>query len=704
MSERQLERALEAVFCPEAETLAQFLDETLDSSLQERVAGHVLRCEACQDVVAWTREAAAQAASRPKVRGKKGTGRHRRRSGAARAIPARTGVPSWVPAVAAAAGVLLVALIGLKASDTGSGSQLGQASPSPSKIQPPETPRETPSPSATRETPAPSPTSAASPQPSEQPSPSERPSPSEQPSPSTSPGDTRVEPAAEPSRVWVAALEPGVTWREEGGKRRALKGGQALLTGTKLEAQSPAAVQVGDQRVELGAKSALGLVKAGVQPLSGEALVSGRGQIACGEVRLESAKDDEVFVAQHRGAMVLVIVAGAPKGPLGALKPGQAFRVAGGALEPAPKAGELLRRAEVFSSQRRQQASLAVPGGLALRAALVVAGPRLEKGSLAQRAQAARVVEACWAAAPRLAAETLSSLEVAHEELAALAPSALIAERAGADYALAAVARARRTKSTETSRAALNALAGALREDPRSLRDPDALLALRALERVTKSKDGAFWRRAAESLRGQAPSGPGAPLLIALVGGPKAAKASLKALDVQLESDPLTTPLTPEVLWGAAQRLILAGAWSPERSRRLRGHLEVHLSQALAPELAYVAGRHATRVLGGKIRAGVEDRRRALPVAGGYRVTLVFSSPRKPRTVHLCGSWNDWEEETTPMTRRRDGAFEVTLELPPGRHEYKLRLDGGRLWEIDADNALVTADTRGGKNSVLLLP
>ena len=162
--------------------------------------------------------------------------------------------------------------------------------------------------------------------------------------------------------------------------------------------------------------------------------------------------------------------------------------------------------------------------------------------------------------------------------------------------------------------------------------------------------------------------------------------------------------MTPALLWGAAQRLILANAWTPERARRLRGHLEVHLGQAIGPELGYLAARHATRVLGGKIRAESENRRRALPIEGGYRVTFVFSSPRKPRTVHLCGSWDDWKEDTTPMTRRRDGSFEVTIEFAPGRHEYKLRLDGGRLWEIDADNALETADTRGGKNSVILLP
>ncbi|MBL4847835.1 MAG: hypothetical protein JKY65_20155, partial [Planctomycetes bacterium] len=173
-NERQLDRVLEGAFCPEAAVLGQFLDESLSADLQERVAGHVLRCCACQDVVAWTREAAAQPLSQRKS--KTATGRRRRIRPAA-----KQGLPSWVPGVAAAAGLLLVAFVALKASDTQPSGQLGQATPSasptPSKIQP--------QPSPSRATPRP--TTAPSLRPS---LPSPTPQASVRPTPAASPGAT----------------------------------------------------------------------------------------------------------------------------------------------------------------------------------------------------------------------------------------------------------------------------------------------------------------------------------------------------------------------------------------------------------------------------------------------------------------------------------------------------------------------------------
>lgn len=44
--------------------------------------------------------------------------------------------------------------------------------------------------------------------------------------------------------------------------------------------------------------------------------------------------------------------------------------------------------------------------------------------------------------------------------------------------------------------------------------------------------------------------------------------------------------------------------------------------------------------------------------------------------VYLAGTFNGWDPTATPLTRRADGTWAVTLDLPPGRYEYKFVVDG----------------------------
>ena len=49
-------------------------------------------------------------------------------------------------------------------------------------------------------------------------------------------------------------------------------------------------------------------------------------------------------------------------------------------------------------------------------------------------------------------------------------------------------------------------------------------------------------------------------------------------------------------------------------------------------------------------------------------VHFVVLEPEAQR-VSLCGAFNGWSPEATPMIRQRDGYWEATVPLPPGRHE-----------------------------------
>ncbi len=44
--------------------------------------------------------------------------------------------------------------------------------------------------------------------------------------------------------------------------------------------------------------------------------------------------------------------------------------------------------------------------------------------------------------------------------------------------------------------------------------------------------------------------------------------------------------------------------------------------------------------------------------------------------VHLAGSFNDWNTESLPLKKERDGMWKIKVKLPKGRHEYKYFIDG----------------------------
>ena len=59
------------------------------------------------------------------------------------------------------------------------------------------------------------------------------------------------------------------------------------------------------------------------------------------------------------------------------------------------------------------------------------------------------------------------------------------------------------------------------------------------------------------------------------------------------------------------------------------------------------------------------------------KVTFVFPVCECcPRCVSLSGDFNGWSPNATPMKRCDDGHWETTLELAPGRYEYKFVRDG----------------------------
>ena len=59
------------------------------------------------------------------------------------------------------------------------------------------------------------------------------------------------------------------------------------------------------------------------------------------------------------------------------------------------------------------------------------------------------------------------------------------------------------------------------------------------------------------------------------------------------------------------------------------------------------------------------------------KVTFVFPTCQCcAKRVSLSGDFNGWSPDATPMKRYDDGHWETTIELAPGRYEYKFVRDG----------------------------
>jgi len=85
------------------------------------------------------------------------------------------------------------------------------------------------------------------------------------------------------------------------------------------------------------------------------------------------------------------------------------------------------------------------------------------------------------------------------------------------------------------------------------------------------------------------------------------------------------------------------------------------------------------------------------------RVTFSVPAEVEATEVYLCGEFNDWNETSHPLKRRKDGRFSTTLALETGR-EYRFRylLDGER-WENDWEADAYAPNEFGSEDSVVRL-
>lgn len=73
----------------------------------------------------------------------------------------------------------------------------------------------------------------------------------------------------------------------------------------------------------------------------------------------------------------------------------------------------------------------------------------------------------------------------------------------------------------------------------------------------------------------------------------------------------------------------------------------------------------------------------------------------RANTVNLVGDFNNWDEQATPMEKKKGNRFSVTLDLEPNR-EYQYRyLINGQSWENDWEADKYVPNPFSGDNSVI---
>ena len=86
---------------------------------------------------------------------------------------------------------------------------------------------------------------------------------------------------------------------------------------------------------------------------------------------------------------------------------------------------------------------------------------------------------------------------------------------------------------------------------------------------------------------------------------------------------------------------------------------------------------------------------------GSCKVTFELPAEVGASEAYVCGEFNDWSTTATPLKRRKDGSFAVTVTLEAGRrYRFRYRL-GDDQWENDWEADDYLPNEFGGEDSVV---
>jgi 1,4-alpha-glucan branching enzyme len=80
------------------------------------------------------------------------------------------------------------------------------------------------------------------------------------------------------------------------------------------------------------------------------------------------------------------------------------------------------------------------------------------------------------------------------------------------------------------------------------------------------------------------------------------------------------------------------------------------------------------------------------------KVAFEFFAPQAEK-VEIAGTFNGWNPAKTPLKKDREGKWKTSILLPPGRHEYRYRVDGN--WQNEQKPGECVPNPFGTWNCVL---
>ena len=79
------------------------------------------------------------------------------------------------------------------------------------------------------------------------------------------------------------------------------------------------------------------------------------------------------------------------------------------------------------------------------------------------------------------------------------------------------------------------------------------------------------------------------------------------------------------------------------------------------------------------------------------KVIFSYCADKSVNVVALAGIFNSWNSDRNYFAKNSDGVWQVGVELPPGRHAYKLVIDN-ELWIPDPSNLAITEDLQNNSS------
>jgi 1,4-alpha-glucan branching enzyme len=99
-------------------------------------------------------------------------------------------------------------------------------------------------------------------------------------------------------------------------------------------------------------------------------------------------------------------------------------------------------------------------------------------------------------------------------------------------------------------------------------------------------------------------------------------------------------------------------------------------------------------------RESVSGKKAAKVKAAPKTVRFEFAAPGA-HEVFIAGEFNNWDTKANPLKKDRNGIWELTLPLMPGRYEYRFLTDGN--WENDLSCSGCVPNNFGSLNCVRIV-